>query len=83
MTKNRIANLILAAGFSLGLAAPALAQSDNQPNSNDVSHQFQNGANRVGQGATQIGEGIRNGAILSWEAVKDGFQTAAAKISKQ
>lgn len=57
----------------------AFAQgSKDHPTSNDVSQQFKSGADRVGDGAAQIGEGIKQGAILTWEAIKSGFNSATA-----
>lgn len=51
------------------------------PTSNGVAHQFKSGAERVGEGATQIGEGIKNGAIVTWEAMKAGAAAVGAKFN--
>jgi len=67
---------------NLYLAGPALAQtSASKSNSDHVAQQFKSGANRVGAGAVQIGEGIKQGAILTWEAIRDGAASTAARFS--
>lgn len=74
---SRYARLFCLAALTLPVAAPALAQSSYSPSSGEVSNQFSSGANRVGQGATQIGEGIKNGAIMTWDAMKNGAHAFA------
>lgn len=68
-----------------GLAAAQTSTSTpagtNTPTGNGVSQQFKSGADRVGEGAAQIGEGIKQGAIMTWEAIKAGTAAAAAKFS--
>jgi hypothetical protein len=64
--------VLMAAG-----AAPVLAQTDQ----GSVSDQFKNGAQSIGQGATSIGEGIKQGAIQTWDAVKAGAQAAGDKFN--
>ena len=64
------------------LVAPARAQTpSNQPTSSGVAQQFKSGADRVGEGAAQIGEGIKEGAIVTWEAIKAGAVAVAAKFN--
>lgn len=64
------------------LAGGGSAQaSSNQPASGNVAQQFKSGANRVGEGAVQIGHGIKQGAILTWEALRDGATSAAARFN--
>lgn len=75
---NRLA--LLAAIVAPMLASPALGQSSDKPDSGGVSRQFSSGADRVAEGATQIGQGIKQGAILTWHAIKDGFNTFADRI---
>jgi hypothetical protein len=68
--------------FVLGGGCPSVAQtSGSQPTSSGVAQQFKSGADRVGEGATQIGEGIKQGAIMTWEAIKAGASAASAKFS--
>ena len=68
--------------FAVGGGCPAVAQtSGSPPTSGDVAQQFKSGADRVGEGATQIGEGIKQGAIMTWEAIKAGASAATAKFA--
>ncbi len=77
----RFTRLALVAAIVAPLvAAPALAQSSDNPNSGDVSRQFSSGADRVAEGATQIGKGIAQGAVLTWHAIKDGANAFANRI---
>lgn len=72
----------LAVVANLYLPAAASAQtSPNQPDATGVSNQFQSGANRVGSGFAQVGEGIKQGAILTWDAIVDGVSTTAAHFN--
>jgi hypothetical protein len=79
MRRPLVIVLTVAASWCLGGAA--LAQTSNSPNFNDVAQQFKTGANRVGGGAVQMGEGVRQAAIVLWEAVKDGAATTAARLN--
>ncbi len=82
LTKRPLGVLFAAAVVNLYLAEPALAQTEsNQPTSGNVAQDFKTGANHVGNGAVQIGQGIKQGAILTWEAIKDGATTTASKFS--
>lgn len=66
----------------MGGSGLAMAQtSTDTPTGSGVSQQFKSGADRVGEGATQIGEGIKEGAIMTWEAIKAGAVAAAAKFN--
>ena len=68
--------------FLVGNDFPAVAQtSASQPTSSGVAQQFKSGADRIGDGAAQIGEGIKEGAIMTWEAIKTGTAAASAKFS--
>ena len=62
-----------------GLAAQARASS-SRPRSGDVARQFNSGAQRVGHGAAEIGEGIKNGAIMTWQALRDGAHAVAHRF---
>jgi len=63
------------------LGGVAFAQTSNPPNLNDVAQQLKSGANSVSGGAVQMGEGVRQAAIVLWEAVKDGASTTAARLN--
>lgn len=73
-----IALLLATAAASPGRADPS--QTTNGSDSGSVSGQFKSGAHQVGEGATHIGEGIKQGAVEVWEAVKAGANAAAAKF---
>ena len=65
----------------LPAVAPAFAQSSPEhANSGNVAQQFNAGANRVGQGAAQIGNGIKDGAIMTWQAFRDGANAFAGRF---
>ena len=67
---------------SVLLAAPALAQSSSENRrSGGVAQELNAGANRVGQGAAQIGEAIKDGAIMTWRALRDGANAFASRFS--
>lgn len=70
-------------GSGLGAAQTSTGTSaeTSTPTGNGVAQQFKSGADRVGEGATQIGEGIKQGAIMTWEAIKAGTAAAAAKFN--
>lgn len=57
-------------------AAPCSADS-----SNTTAGTFNSGVQQIGAGAEKIGEGIKKGAIQTWEAVKAGASAAAAKFN--
>jgi hypothetical protein len=80
--EHRLRTFMLAAVASLVLTGGALAQtSSEQPNANGVANQFQSGANHVGSGFVQLGEGIKQGAILTWHAIVDGVSTTASHFN--
>jgi len=90
-----LAIFVLLATASLRLGGIALAQTtDVQPyavpphaganaglNAGQVSQQFKSGANHVGDGFVQMGEGIEQGAILTWRSVQDGAAAAASRFN--
>lgn len=64
---------------------PAMAQSNHgstqgaaQP---DAADQFKSAGQHIGQGAQHLGEGIKQGAIQFWNAVKAGAETVGNKLS--
>lgn len=83
---RRIAKRSVIAIFAMtAWAGVALAEGDQpeapRPGSpaEQAAGQIKLGAQQIGQGAAQMGEGIRQGAIEAWEALKAG---AAAAIDK-
>lgn len=80
--RARMFLLVFAAMAGPLLASPAFAQaSAEQPNSGNVAQQFNSGANYLGHGASQIGEGIKNGAIMTWQAFRDGAYAFAGRFN--
>jgi hypothetical protein len=77
MRKLMRGRVLIAVLVTLG-ATTAFAQSDQ----GSVSGQFKSGAQSIGQGAASIGEGIKNGAIKTWDAVKAGAQAAGDKFNE-
>ncbi len=78
--KYSIRALFVAAIMSFWAASPMAQTSSNQTSSSGVAQQFKSGADRVGEGAAQIGEGIKQGAIMTWDAIKAAVAAAAAKF---
>jgi hypothetical protein len=77
-----LAFLMLAIVGSLYLTGAASAQtSSNQPNASGVANQFESGANHIGIGFVQVGQGIKHGAILTWDAIVDGVSTTATHFN--
>ena len=68
-------------GLAAAQTSTGTSAGTNTPTGNGVSQQFKSGADRVGEGAAQIGEGIKQGAIMTWEAIKAGAGAAAAKFN--
>ena len=78
---RRLAGIVLGALIVLATSSQAPnAQTSDKSGSGGVADQFQAGAQRIGEGATRIGEGIKQGAIQTWEAVKAGASAAADKL---
>jgi len=68
-------------GMAAAQASPNTPAQTSAPTGSGVAQQFQSGADRVGEGAAQIGEGIKQGAIMTWEAIKAGTAAATAKFN--
>lgn len=63
-------------------ASPAQAtRESSSANAGSVSQQFSRGADHVSKGATQIGQGIANGAEMTWDAMKAGANAFSKKIT--
>jgi hypothetical protein len=84
---RRLAGIVLVALIVLATwgQAPNAQTSDKSgqkdgSSSGGVADQLRTGAQRIGEGATRIGEGIKQGAIQTWEAVKAGASAAADKL---
>lgn len=74
--------LVAAILVNLCLAAPVLAQAGaEQPTSDNVGQEIKTGANRVGEGAVQVGHGIERGAIETWYALKKSAASVAARFN--
>lgn len=65
------------------LTGPALAHMlENGPTAGDAAQQFKSGADRAGRGAAQIGQGFKQGAIVTWEAVRDGVASFVDRFNR-
>lgn len=74
--------VIVVAALAMRGTMPVSAQTTNaKPTSDKVADQFKSGADRVGAGAAQIGEGIKDGAIMTWQAIKAGAVAATAQFN--
>ncbi|HTZ78545.1 MAG TPA: hypothetical protein VMC10_11575 [Stellaceae bacterium] len=80
---KRLPAMVPIAVIALALASGAVhAQTSSTPStSGDVGDQFKEGAQSIGQGAERIGEGIKQGAIQAWDAVKAGANAAGEKLN--
>jgi predicted small secreted protein len=76
--KRLVAVLILVVAANVSLAGIASAQQSGQPDLKMVGQQIKSGADRVSNGAQQIGEGVRLSAIMTWNAVRQGAASFAA-----
>jgi hypothetical protein len=74
--------LFIAATAGLALATSALAQSrPSDPTPAGAAQQFESGADHLGRGAADIGEGIKQGAIVTWRALRDGAAEVASRFN--
>jgi hypothetical protein len=74
--------LLFAAAAGLALANSAPAQSrPSDPTSAGAAQQFKSGADHLGRGAADIGEGIKQGAIVTWQALRDGAAEVASRFN--
>jgi hypothetical protein len=74
--------LIVSAGWTGACAADSgqkPAQKD-ESSPDSISEQFKIGLQHIGDGAQHVGEGIKQGAIHAWEAVKAGASAASEKL---
>lgn len=79
--KNAVrASLIAFVVFTAGMVI-ASCQTNPSSAQNDLpGDQIKTGAQHIGEGASRIGEGIKQGAVQTWDAVKSGAETAADKL---
>jgi hypothetical protein len=68
---------MIAAAANVILAGTAFAQASSQPDLTVVGQQFKSGADRVSNGAQQIGQGVRLSAIMTWNAFRQGAASFA------
>ena len=79
--RRSVRMLVFATITAVPLAGMAHAQSSpERQRSGDVAQQFNSGAQRVGHGAAEIGQGIKNGAIMTWQALRDGANAVAHRF---
>ncbi len=74
--------LLFAATAGLAMATAAPAQSrPNDPTAAGAAQQFKSGADHLGRGAADIGEGIKQGAIVTWQALRDRAAEIATRFN--
>lgn len=81
------ANLVLAIAIvAIALATPSWAQTggrqERQSGSSmdSAGEQLKAGAHRIGEGAVSLGNGVKQGAVAVWDAIRSGASAAAAKL---
>jgi hypothetical protein len=80
--QRSVRTLLLAAAAGLALANPAPAQTRPiGPTPGDAARQFKSGADHLGRGAADIGEGLKQGAIVTWLALRDGAAAIASRFN--
>ena len=72
---------VAVSGASLAQTATSPPDSTNPPTSSDAAQHFKSGADRLGEGANEIGVGIKQGAITTWEAIRAGVTSFAARFN--
>jgi hypothetical protein len=77
---------MLAPAAALALAVivgsvPAMAQSSQGSAQPGAADQFKSAGQHISEAAQGIGQGIKQGAIQAWEAVKAGASAADAKLN--
>jgi hypothetical protein len=77
---TKIARCGLIALMLLAGAETASAQTNQGGSSTDSGEQFKSAGRNIGAAASNIGEGIKQGAIRTWEAVKAGASAASDKF---
>jgi hypothetical protein len=73
-----------ATGLAVVVALAATAPCNAEPaqkKTDEISETLKSGAQQIGDGAQRIGEGIKDGAIYVWEALKAGASATSAKLS--
>ena len=76
--------LIVSAGWTGACVADSGQKpaQKSEPSSDSISEQFKAGLQQIGDGAQHVGEGIKQGAIQAWEAVKAGASAASEKFQE-
>lgn len=78
--------LLAAAVASIALAGGSNVEAGEHQGAQDgvstdsAASQFKAGAQRIGEGAEHLGEGIKEGAIATWEAIRSGASATAEKL---
>jgi hypothetical protein len=84
-TMKKIAQSTLAVLLLLSAAPVARADDSGAPpstaTSSDPGVQFKAAGQHIGTAAKQIGEGVKEGAVRTWEAVKAGANAAGQKLN--
>lgn len=81
ITMHDIKRWGLGAVFFLAVTGTALAETNGDATSASAGDQFKSAGQNIGAAAQKIGQGIKQGAIQTWEAVKAGTSAAADKFN--
>lgn len=74
--------LLFTVTAGLALATSATAQTrPADPTPAGAAQQFKSGADHLGRGAADIGEGLKQGAIVTWLALRDGAAAIASRLN--
>jgi hypothetical protein len=67
--------------FLLAVTGTALAETNGDATSASAGDQFKSAGQNIGAAAQKIGQGIKQGAIQTWEAVRAGASAASDKLN--
>jgi hypothetical protein len=71
---------LLLAATPLALADDGGPAPSTSASSSDPGDQFKSAGQHIGTAARQIGQGVKDGAVRTWEAVKAGANAAGQKL---
>ena len=78
--KKLVRSGLIALAMIVG-SVPAMGQSKQGSAQPDAADQFKAAGQHISEGAQAIGQGIRQGAIQFWGAVKAGASATADKLN--
>ena len=72
---------VLVTVFLLAVTGTTLAETNGDTTSASAGDQFKSAGQNIGAAAQKIGQGIKQGAIQTWDAVRAGASAAADKLN--